>query len=202
MTLIEAVVCAGGSYLVGCVPAAYYLVRLLSGRDIRELGSGNAGATNAGRVLGSGGFLGVLAFDMAKGGAVVAVARGIGLGPAGAAIAMVAVVAGHVWPLQLALRGGKGVATGVGAALVLDPVVSLLAAGGFLPLYVATGRHRISGLGAIAVSPALAIFLDRSVAVALALGGVASIVLVAHARGRRPAVAFPPDHRSTTESGP
>src|SRR4029079_15020497 len=92
------------SYLIGGFCAAYYLVRVARSADIRTLGSGNAGARNAGRILGAPGFLLALLLDAAKGAlAVLATARLVpGIGPA--TLALIAVVAGHIWPAQLAFR--------------------------------------------------------------------------------------------------
>ena len=83
-----------GSYPLGCLTTAYCLVQLRIGGDIRSMGSGNAGACNAGRALGPL----VLLLDAAKGALVVWIARSVGFGIAGELSAMLAVVAGHVWP--------------------------------------------------------------------------------------------------------
>ncbi len=103
-----------GSYLLGGLCAGYYLVRLAARRDIRAAGSGSAGARNVGRLLGAPGFLGTLLLDAAKGAVAVLAAAHFVAGAWPPALALLAVVAGHIWPLQLGLRGGKGVATAIG----------------------------------------------------------------------------------------
>src|ERR1051326_4572526 len=117
---------AVGAYLLGCFATGYYLVRLRTGQDIRELGSGNVGATNVGRALGTRGFVLTFLGDAAKGALAVSLARLLP-GPLWLAdVAMIAVVAGHIWPIPLRGRGGKGGATTLGALAVLDVSLTLL----------------------------------------------------------------------------
>src|SRR5205823_2574598 len=109
-----------GAYILGCFTTGYYLVRLCRGADIRELGSGNVGAKNVGRTLGWIGFAMTLLGDLAKGAFVVWAARYLAKDDRLVLLAMLAVVAGHVWPVQLRFRGGKGMATTLGALLIYD----------------------------------------------------------------------------------
>jgi glycerol-3-phosphate acyltransferase PlsY len=113
------------AYLLGSIPFGYLLVRLFRNEDVREQGSGNIGATNVAR---SGGTkLGVvtLLLDIGKAFAAVVIAKHLahGLSPSGvydvAVAAAVAVVLGHVYPVWLGFRGGKGVASALGVFLVL-----------------------------------------------------------------------------------
>jgi glycerol-3-phosphate acyltransferase PlsY len=111
------------SYAIGTCIAGYYIVRWRTGRDLRELGSGTAGARNAARILGRGFGAVVFAWDCAKG-ALPALLAGHLLGDELLASACaLAVVVGHVWPAQLGFRGGKGVATAAGALAVLQPAL-------------------------------------------------------------------------------
>src|SRR4051812_39893298 len=89
------------AYLLGCFTAGYYLVRMRTGLDIREVGSGSVGARNVSRVLGAGGFLLTLLCDFGKGALAVWAARHYVPDERLAALAMVAVVIGHIWPLPL-----------------------------------------------------------------------------------------------------
>lgn len=105
------------AYLLGCFPSGYLAVYLATGRDIRTIASGSTGSRNVGRVLGKRGFALTLALDAAKGALAVWLARRCG-GPAWLpAAALLASVAGHVWPLPLRFRGGKGLATYAGGML-------------------------------------------------------------------------------------
>jgi glycerol-3-phosphate acyltransferase PlsY len=107
------------SYLLGCLNTGYYYVRLVHRQDIRLAGSGTAGARNAGRLFGKRAFVLVFLGDAAKGAAATAV--GLSLGPESGALCAVAVVVGHIWPVQLRLRGGKGIASALGSLLLLAP---------------------------------------------------------------------------------
>lgn len=118
------------SYLLGAVPFGWLMVRLVKGVDLRTVGSGNIGATNAMRALGKP--LGVLCFllDFAKGWVPVRLfAAWAAAGPDGLPWAHVlcgtAAVCGHVWPVYLRFKGGKAVATGCGGIVAVDPVVFL-----------------------------------------------------------------------------
>jgi len=108
------------AYLAGCLNAGYYCVRILYGKDIRQSGSGTAGARNAGRLYGPAVFVLVFLLDCAKGAALTAM--GVGISTEYAAVCAVAVVVGHVWPVQLKFRGGKGMASALGALLLLAPL--------------------------------------------------------------------------------
>src|ERR1041385_2406821 len=108
------------AYLMGCFAAGYYLVRSRLGEDVRELGSGSVGARNVGRILGKTGFLITLLSDFGKGALAVWAAHHFTKDERIVALAMVAVVAGHIWPAQLRFHGGKGMATSLGALLVYD----------------------------------------------------------------------------------
>lgn len=114
------------AYLVGSIPTAVIAGRLLKGIDIRAEGSGNAGATNAARVLGFKAGLVVAVVDVAKGlAAVLLVSRIAPLpGPIGPVLSGMAAVVGHVFPVFAGFRGGKGVATLGGAAVGLFPVLA------------------------------------------------------------------------------
>ncbi|MCZ6600981.1 MAG: glycerol-3-phosphate acyltransferase [Acidobacteria bacterium] len=118
------------SYFLGAVPFGLLLGRW-RGVDPRRVGSGNIGATNVIRAGGRG--LGVATFllDMAKGAACPLLARGAGLVPGWVAAAGLAAILGHCFPAYLWFRGGKGVATIVGAFLVLNPVAVAAAAVAF-----------------------------------------------------------------------
>lgn len=134
------------AYVLGCANAAYYLVRWRTGQDLRVHGSGNAGARNAGRLLGARAFAWSFALDCAKGVAAVLLATALGAAPLTPALCAVLVVAGHVWPAQLGFRGGKGVATTVGAlaALFACAATGLAAVGAILAaLLLYTHRHNL-----------------------------------------------------------
>src|ERR1051326_144191 len=107
-----------GAYGLGCFTTGYYLVRLCRGCDIRDLGSGSVGAKNVARIMGWTGFLLTVLGDVGKGAFAVWAARYFATDPIIIGLALIAVVAGHIWPVQLFFRGGKGVATLLGGLVV------------------------------------------------------------------------------------
>jgi glycerol-3-phosphate acyltransferase PlsY len=145
-----------GSYLVGAVPFGLVLGRALRGVDIREHGSRNLGATNALRVLGAPIGAAVFALDFAKGLLPSIAAQKYAASAESAAwaglVAAIAAVLGHVFPVYLRFRGGKGVATGAGVLAALAPVPTALAFGVFAITVAAT---RFVSLGSILAALAL-----------------------------------------------
>jgi glycerol-3-phosphate acyltransferase PlsY len=109
------------AYLIGAIPVGFLVARAAGGTDIRRSGSGNIGATNVLRTLGKGPAILTLLGDIVKGYLAVSAAGAIGTEPWAAAGGAVAAVVGNCWPVFLAFRGGKGVATGLGAFLALIP---------------------------------------------------------------------------------
>ncbi len=119
------------AYLLGSLPSAVWIGRLVKGIDIREHGSGNAGATNALRVLGIKAGLFVLALDVAKGFLAVVVVASVATAHSAVDPHLIRVltgscaIIGHVFPITTGFRGGKGVGTSAGVMLALAPVVTL-----------------------------------------------------------------------------
>ena len=148
---MDAIATVGLAYLLGCVNGGYYLVRFRTGKDLREMGSGTLGARNTGRALGRLGFAVAMVWDALKG--VVAVSLANLLAPGAAPVAAVAVVLGHLLPIQLGLRGGKGLATSLGAVAVLAPVAAGVALGVAAVLLVVTRRGPLSALTGVAAAP-------------------------------------------------
>src|SRR5512146_2377257 len=138
-------------YLSGSIPYGYLLTRLVAGVDVRQVGSGNIGATNAARAGGKGLGLVVLALDVLKAVIPVLVARRLLAGSPRQDLwemgVAVAAFAGHLFPVWLRFRGGKGVATGLGIFLILAPWAALAGLVAFVALYAIT---RISSLGSLA----------------------------------------------------
>jgi glycerol-3-phosphate acyltransferase PlsY len=154
------------AYLLGSVPTGYLLVRLFLKRDIRSSGSGNIGATN---VLRSGGkSLGAATFllDVLKGSSAVYLGGVLGalLIPAtplrsAEAIAALFAVLGHVFPIWLKFRGGKGVATGFGVFLVAAPWAALAAIGVFAVILALTRYVSLASILGAGCFPIFAIFM-------------------------------------------
>lgn len=153
-------------YVIGSLPLGYLAARRWAGVDLRRVGSGNVGATNVLRV--SGPALGVLvmAVDMTKGLAAVQLAGRIDPAVSASVTAGVAAVLGHMFPVWLGGRGGKGVATACGAFALLAPVATATAAVVFV---VTVWGTRLVSLGSIAATASLPL-------VAVAAGDSAPVV--------------------------
>jgi|Wag4MinimDraft_11_1082651.scaffolds.fasta_scaffold00005_8 glycerol-3-phosphate acyltransferase PlsY len=135
------------SYLSGAVPFSFLLVKLIRGIDLREVGSGNVGATNAGRVLGKWGFVVAFCCDMLKAFIPLYVFRQIP-GIDGNIILFCAlfIILGHTYTVFLRFKGGKGVATGVGVFMALSPYSLFWA---LLTFFLVITVFRIVSLGSI-----------------------------------------------------
>ena len=114
------------AYLAGSFSTAYFLTRFVRRVDIRELGSGNAGAANVFREVGSWAGVSVLSVDALKGAAVILVVSALELGDYAMLAGAMAVVVGHNFPVFLGFRGGKGVAPIFGLSLAVLPILTLI----------------------------------------------------------------------------
>ncbi|MGE0862378.1 MAG: glycerol-3-phosphate 1-O-acyltransferase PlsY [Vicinamibacterales bacterium] len=137
-------------YAIGSLPIGYLMAHSVSGVDLRRVGSGNVGAANVYRTGGVRMGIAVMLADMAKGAAAVLV---VGGGPAAVASGVAAVV-GHIYPVWLRFKGGKGVATASGVFSVLAPWPTLIAAAAFALL---VARTRFVSLGSIVATVLLPI---------------------------------------------
>jgi len=113
-------------YLLGSIPSAYIIARLVKGKDIRKLGSGNVGANNVARELGKKAAIPVVIFDMGKGAAAVTIAHwllNIPLHEPQFFILLtgIATVAGHIWPIYLKFTGGNGLSPIIGVLAIVMP---------------------------------------------------------------------------------
>lgn len=168
------------AYVLGCLASGYYLVRFLAARDIRQTGSGSIGATNVSRVLGWRGFLATLILDAGKGALAVVLARQCQLEPWALWGTILAVIAGHVWPVQLRFRGGKGAATYLGGVLVLDWRIGLMLAPLAILGYFLARHPTLAGLIAMALLPVLLWGLGYSSNAIAGSAALAVLVLFAH----------------------
>ena len=175
------------AYLIGSISNAIWISRLFYQRDIRDYGSGNAGATNTFRVLGPKVGIVVLALDMLKGIIAVKLAYAlpfytmplhstqlinlqVGLG--------LAAVIGHIFPIWYDFRGGKGIATLFGMVLAIQPVVALSCVGIFLLILFLTRYVSLSSILAGIAFPLLLIFIFREQEVIYRIFAIATALLV------------------------
>jgi glycerol-3-phosphate acyltransferase PlsY len=178
--VLAALLVAGG-YLAGSIPFGYVVGRLVLGVDVRKVGSGNIGGTNVARAGGKGLGITVVVLDALKAVVPVLLARRfLGAGPrADLLVVAVAVAAfvGHLFPVWLGFKGGKGVATALGIFVVLAPWAALAGVAAYLLAYGAT---RISSVGSLAGTAACAIgtFALNGASSAVSWAGVALAALI------------------------
>jgi acyl phosphate:glycerol-3-phosphate acyltransferase len=185
INMMNLIIAACLAYLLGSVPSSVWLGKALKGVDLREHGSGNAGATNAFRVLGKPIGTVVLLLDMSKGFLAVQLAflqhmflpgsenwilLRIGLG--------LLAVTGHIFPVFARFRGGKGVATMTGVALALHPYAALAAMGVYLLVFLIGRISALSSLIAVLTYPVWIIWVFHSPSLSLRLFSLFVVVLV------------------------
>lgn len=168
------------AYLVGGISTGYLLVLFTRGLDIRTTGSGSFGARNVGRILGPKGFYLTLIGDILKGMVVVFAAAWFDFAPMLIGATVVAVIAGHIWPLWLKFRGGKGIATSLGAFAALDYRILFLGGGILLLVYLLSRHFLLSWAAAFILLPLFTSLLGYPVHVSLSLGLAVVTVLYAH----------------------
>ncbi len=176
---MDEVLAVAVGYLVGSVPFAFLLSRR-RGIDLRQVGSGNIGATNVLRT--SGVTMAVLAMclDAIKGSAAVFLAQRVSAGPVTPVAAGLASVVGHIYPVWLRFRGGKGVATAAGVFGVLTPAALGIASGVFV---IAVWMTRYISVGSVAAAITLAVVAAASEGQAIVAFGAAiaaAIILSRH----------------------
>ena len=179
------------AYLAGSIPSAVWAGKLFHGLDVREHGSGNAGATNTVRVLGWKTGIPVLIFDLFKGWLAAMLPRFLDAAPESSETLMVlqiacglAAILGHVFPVFAGFRGGKGVATTFGVLLALHPLLTLTCAGIFLIVLLASGYVSLGSMIAVAMFPILLVTLFRSPSIWLTVFSVivAAAVIITHTK--------------------
>ena len=174
------------SYLLGSVPFGYLLVRIFHGEDVRQSGSGNIGATNVSRKSPVLGVL-TLLLDAGKGAAAVVLSlylcgRSWNSPTSYRALSLAALfaVVGHMFPIWLKFRGGKGVATGLGSFIIIAPKAVLIAAGIFIVVVLAFRYISLGSIVSVLSFPVLAWLLHEygNGWLALAFMGMASLLIV------------------------
>ena len=167
-------------YLAGSIPFAFLAGRYFRGVDIRRIGSGNVGAANVLRSTSTLMAVVVMLLDAAKGAAAVLFAQRLAPGDAAPAAAGIAAVVGHVYPLWLRFRGGKGVATAAGVFAILTPLALAPAAAIFVATVWATRFISLGSLVATLALAPIALALGSSAAVVGAAGAVALLIVFRH----------------------
>jgi glycerol-3-phosphate acyltransferase PlsY len=148
------------SYLLGSIPFGYILVRACRGQDVRQTGSGNIGATNVSRTSPGLGAL-TLIFDVLKGLSAVAITRVLfPTHPSLQGLAALFAIVGHMFPVWLRFRGGKGVATGLGSFVIVTPKTILVMIAIFVVIFLVFRYVSLASILTVAVFPLLTWMLE------------------------------------------
>lgn len=169
-----------GAYLAGNLLTATVIGKTLYRQDIRNSGSGNPGARNAGRVLGKTAFVLTFIGDALKGAVIVLIAKWMGVDEWLQLVCVFAVMAGHIFPVVHKFRGGQGVSTFIGGMLAFNPLVVACFAAAFLILYPILKNFTTAGLSSMAVSPIFLFGLTNEWPQTVAAVIVVAFLLFAH----------------------
>jgi acyl phosphate:glycerol-3-phosphate acyltransferase len=180
MSLLDIALVTAG-YLLGAVPFGLLVARAVGFDDLTQRGSGNIGATNVARVVGRRAGAVTLAADVLKGAVPVWAAVALSTTPSAPVWVATATVIGHVFPVYLGFRGGKGVATGFGVLMALQFMTALLTVGVWLAAWRLSRTSAIGALAAYAALPAIAWwFRDARPGLFPFACGLAVVVLLRH----------------------
>ena len=191
-----------GSYLLGSIPFGVFVAKS-KGIDITKIGSGNIGATNVHRVLGWKAGIPVMILDIAKGLVPPLVVRALAIaqGPLTvvdvAFLAGIVAVLGHCFSIFLGFKGGKGIATILGAAIGATPIIAAIGAGIFAVLYATTRYVSVASIVAVIAATAAALFLRYDALIVSAYVAIAFFIIYKHRanirrllRGEEPRTSF------------
>jgi len=167
-------------YVLGCFTTGYYLVRMRTGQDVRLCGSGSVGATNVARVIGPSGFIVTVLLDFLKGLLAVWMALYLRANPVAIMLTTLAVVMGHLWPAQLHFRGGKGVATSLGALLMYDYFIVMTFVALFAAAFAVLRNFVLAGMLAFAVMPLVLFAIGFPLDSVFGSSALALLILIAH----------------------
>jgi len=185
MDVVEHIIVILVAYLLGSVPTSVWVSRMFYGKDIREYGSGNAGASNTFRVLGKKAGIPVLIFDIFKGWAAVKLIffTNIYLPGTGDYINLqlalgVAALIGHIFPIYVGFKGGKGVATLFGAVIAIEPTTSIIAISIFIISLLITKYVSLSSMIAGFSFPILIIVVFKETNISLVIFSMVIAILL------------------------
>lgn len=176
------------AYLIGSIPSAVWIGKIFYGIDVREYGSGNAGATNTFRVLGKKAGIPVLFIDILKGFAAVQLPYLTELVPGSVQfvnlqlVLGVAALFGHIFPLFAAFKGGKGIATLLGIILAVHPYAALVSIGVFLVVFLVSKYVSLGSITAALTFPIIVIVVFKTRIPSLVIFSmvIAVLVLITH----------------------
>ena len=177
--ILEHLLSAAGGYLLGSIPFGLVLTRLAGLGDIRQIGSGNIGATNVLRTGRKDLALATLILDSGKAGIAVLVAKALGFPASAAALAGFAAFLGHCFPVWLGFKGGKGVATFLGTLLAVSFIPALITCATWLAAAAAFRISSLSALVAALLAPIYFLVFGETAGAVAALG-MAALIFYRH----------------------
>jgi acyl phosphate:glycerol-3-phosphate acyltransferase len=169
------------SYLIGSIMFGFLVTKFLYRKDIRVQGSGNVGARNAGRLHGKAAFVLIFLGDAVKGALVVLAARYFHFSEPVQLIGLAFAIFGHLKPITLKFKGGKGISTFIGGIIAFEPLLVPVIILGFGLLYPFIKSFTIAGLGAFLFIPVVLFYKNNDWLSAIIELGILAMIYVAHA---------------------
>lgn len=157
----------------------YIVTKTFYRKDIRDQGSGNVGARNAGRVHGKKAFVLTFLGDAVKGAAVVLIARYLNFSETIQLLGLGITIIGHLFPVTLKFKGGKGISTFIGGMIMFNPLLAVVISVVFLILFPFTKSLTLSGFGAFIVIPFFLLYHQNSGLISIIAGAIILIILIA-----------------------
>lgn len=170
------------AYLLGSIPTGVILSKIFAGSDIRNHGSGNMGATNMLRVFGKKLAIITLILDMFKGVVAILLCKSLFKIHAEKIILLTALLAviGHMFPIWLKFKGGKGVATGGAVLLLINPLIGSLVIATWLVVFMITKVSSLAAIVASVLSPVFTIFFDTNMNLTLFCFVLSTLIIIKH----------------------
>ncbi|MFD2443621.1 glycerol-3-phosphate acyltransferase [Bacillus sp. CGMCC 1.16607] len=168
------------SYLIGTIMFGYIIIKFLYRKDIRLQGSGNVGARNAGRIFGKKAFVIIFLGDALKGSMVVLVAQYLQFSDSIQLLGLGIAILGHLWPITLNFKGGKGISAFIGGIIAFEPLSVPVILLSFLVLYPFVRSFTVAGLGAFVFIPILLLFRDYDGLSCFILIGILLVIILVH----------------------
>jgi acyl phosphate:glycerol-3-phosphate acyltransferase len=169
------------SYFVGTIMFGFLVSKIIYHKDIRLQGSGNVGARNAGRIHGKKAFVLIFLGDALKGVIVVILARYLQFSDNIQLIGLGMAILGHVMPITLMFKGGKGISTFIGGIIAFEPISVPVILLGFFFIYPFIRSFTLAGLGAFLFIPILLWFRDYDWLSCVILVGIITVIFIIHA---------------------
>ena len=169
-----------GSYLIGNILTGYLLAKIFYRTDIQKHGSGNPGARNAGRLYGKKAFLFTFFGDALKGSFVILIGRVFHFSETEILIGLGLAVIGHIKPILLNFKGGKGISTFIGGILTFAPITAAIIIVGFLLTYPFTKSFTLSGLFSLCLIPFSIAYITNKINNLWVLAVLLLVLILAH----------------------